>query len=130
MLTRLVTFVLIALAVAAGPARAQGGAAPYDRDLQRLAEILGALHYLRALCNANEGQKWRNEMQALVYAETPRRRAANGATSWSPASTADIADFSRLTARARPLPISSFAVISRKAPRSPAILRRDTQIDG
>src|SRR5262245_17878261 len=71
MLTRLVTFVLIALAVAAGPARAQSGAAPYDRDLQRLAEILGALHYLRALCNANEGQKWRNEMQALVDAETP-----------------------------------------------------------
>src|SRR5262249_17727393 len=47
------------------------GAAPYDRDLQRLAEILGALHYLRALCRANEGQKWPNEMQALVDAETP-----------------------------------------------------------
>ena len=67
------TFILawIALALAGAPARAQGGAAPYDRDLQRLAEILGALHYLRALCGANEGQKWRNEMQALVDAETP-----------------------------------------------------------
>src|SRR5262245_37252204 len=62
------------IVVAAGvPAAAQGpgGAAPYDRDLQRLAEILGALHYLRALCGANEGPKWRNEMQALVDAETP-----------------------------------------------------------
>jgi uncharacterized protein (TIGR02301 family) len=55
----------------AAPARAQDAAAPFDNDLQRLAEILGALHYLRAVCGANEGQKWRNEMQALVDAETP-----------------------------------------------------------
>ena len=68
--TRLLTLVWIMLA-ALTPARAQGGAAPYDRDLQRLAEILGALHYLRALCGANEGAKWRNEMHALVEAETP-----------------------------------------------------------
>jgi uncharacterized protein (TIGR02301 family) len=43
--------------------------APYDRDLQRLSEILGALHFLRAICGANEGQKWRNEAQALIEAE-------------------------------------------------------------
>jgi uncharacterized protein (TIGR02301 family) len=60
------------IVLAAAPAHAaEAGPAPYDRDLQRLAEILGALHYLRALCGANEGQKWRNEMQALVDAETP-----------------------------------------------------------
>src|SRR5262245_58883369 len=79
MLTRLVILAWIVLATlgAATPARAQAGAAPYDRDLQRLAEILGALHYLRAICGANEGQKWRNEMQALADAETPsgERRA-------------------------------------------------------
>jgi uncharacterized protein (TIGR02301 family) len=69
MLTRLLTLAWMTLAVLT-PARAQGPA-PYDRDLQRLAEILGALHYLRALCGANEGAKWRNEMQALVDAETP-----------------------------------------------------------
>lgn len=60
------------------PAHAQEAApAPFDKDLQRLAEILGALHYLRAVCGANDGQRWRNEMQALVDAETPsgeRRR--------------------------------------------------------
>ena len=39
--------------------------APFDADLQRLAEILGALHYLRGICGTNEGQKWRGEMQAL-----------------------------------------------------------------
>ncbi len=51
--------------------------APFDDDLARLGEILGALHYLRAICGANEGQKWRNEMQALIDAEAPsgeRRR--------------------------------------------------------
>jgi uncharacterized protein (TIGR02301 family) len=63
---------LIAIALAAGPARAaEGGPAPFDGDLQRLSEILGALHYLRAVCGSNEGQKWRGEMQALIEAETP-----------------------------------------------------------
>ena len=54
-----------------GPARAQDAAAPFDGDLQRLAEILGTLHYLRGICGTNEGGKWRNEMQALIDAETP-----------------------------------------------------------
>jgi uncharacterized protein (TIGR02301 family) len=44
---------------------------PYDPDLQRLAEILGALHYLRGVCGSNEGQKWRNEAQVLIDAEAP-----------------------------------------------------------
>lgn len=64
-------------ALAIGPTRAQDAAAPFDADLQRFAEILGSLHYLRNICGANEGQKWRNEMQALADAETPsgERRA-------------------------------------------------------
>ncbi|MFZ5735139.1 MAG: TIGR02301 family protein [Pseudomonadota bacterium] len=72
----LLTATLVVLSLAA-PARAQEAAAPFDADLQRLAEILGTLHYLRGICGANEGQKWRNEMQALVDAETPsgERRA-------------------------------------------------------
>ena len=60
-----------ALAAAAAPARAEVAVAPFDGSLQRLAEILGALHYLRNLCGANEGLKWRNEMQAIVDAEAP-----------------------------------------------------------
>ena len=44
---------------------------PYDHDLQRLSEILGALHFLRGICDANDGQKWRNEAQALIDAEAP-----------------------------------------------------------
>ncbi|MCA6122305.1 TIGR02301 family protein [Bradyrhizobium sp. WSM 1704] len=65
------TVVLLLSACLATPARAQDAPAPFDGDLQRLAEILGALHYLRGICNANEGTKWRNEMQALIDAETP-----------------------------------------------------------
>jgi uncharacterized protein (TIGR02301 family) len=61
---------LLALALASGPARAQAPA-PYDGSLQRLAEIMGALHYLRALCGANDGQKWRSDLQALIDAEAP-----------------------------------------------------------
>jgi uncharacterized protein (TIGR02301 family) len=45
--------------------------APYDHDLYRLAEILGALHFLRGLCASNEGQKWRTEAQTLIDAEAP-----------------------------------------------------------
>ena len=69
--------VLAATICGALSARAQDGAAPFDADLQRLAEILGALHYLRGICAANDGAKWRNEMQALIDAETPsgERRA-------------------------------------------------------
>jgi uncharacterized protein (TIGR02301 family) len=56
---------------------AEGDPAPFDNDLQRLAEILGSLQYLRGICGSNEGQKWRNEMQSLIDAEAPsgdRRR--------------------------------------------------------
>jgi uncharacterized protein (TIGR02301 family) len=68
---------LIVVSCLCGPVRAQDAPAPFDNDLQRLAEILGTLHYLRGICGSNEGGKWRNEMQALIDAETPsgERRA-------------------------------------------------------
>ncbi len=49
----------------------QSTPAPYDHDLQRLAEILGSLHFLRGICGSNEGQKWRNEAQTLIDTEAP-----------------------------------------------------------
>jgi len=70
----IIASMLLCLAV---PARADDTPAPFDNDMQRLAEILGALHYLRAVCGTNEGQKWRDQMQALIDAEIPdgdRRR--------------------------------------------------------
>ena len=72
MFTRLLTLAFILSCLAGAPARAvEGGPAPYDGDLQRLAEIMGALHYLRGVCGSKEGQKWRNEMQQLIDAEAP-----------------------------------------------------------
>ena len=75
---RLLAALFLTLSATAVHAQAtQGGTAPYESEMQRLSEILGALHYLRDVCGAKEGQTWRNEMQALVDAETPsgERRA-------------------------------------------------------
>jgi uncharacterized protein (TIGR02301 family) len=68
---KLLTTIAILLCLAAPVRAAEGDPAPFDGDLERLAEILGSLQYLRTVCNANEGQKWRNEMQALIDAEVP-----------------------------------------------------------
>lgn len=50
---------------------------PYDTKLLRLSEILGAVHYLRELCGAREGQAWRDQMRQLIELEgtTAIRRA-------------------------------------------------------
>jgi uncharacterized protein (TIGR02301 family) len=50
---------------------------PYDNKLMRLSEILGAIHYLRELCGAREGQVWRDQMNELIESEgtTAIRRA-------------------------------------------------------
>jgi uncharacterized protein (TIGR02301 family) len=81
MFRRALTVAVVALALAGTSARAiEGGPAPFDGDLQRLAEILGALHYLRGICGSNEGQRWRNEMQALIDAEAPSGERRNRLT--------------------------------------------------
>jgi uncharacterized protein (TIGR02301 family) len=67
--TRLLAVVCIVLSACSALRAAER--VPFDGDLQRLAEILGALHYLRGICGANEGPVWRNEMQALIDAEAP-----------------------------------------------------------
>jgi uncharacterized protein (TIGR02301 family) len=58
--------------LAGGPGQAWAAPAdakPYDDKLMRLAEILGAVHYLRELCNANDGQLWRERMKELLDTE-------------------------------------------------------------
>jgi uncharacterized protein (TIGR02301 family) len=50
---------------------------PYDDKLSRLAEVLGSVHYLRTLCKAETGDKWRLSMQQLLDSEAtdePRRK--------------------------------------------------------
>lgn len=44
---------------------------PYDDRMLRLAEILGAIHFLRELCGANDGQYWRERMEELIRSEGP-----------------------------------------------------------
>jgi uncharacterized protein (TIGR02301 family) len=77
--------IILISACLSGPARAEDAAAPFDGDLQRLAEILGTLHYLRGICGSNEGPKWRNEMQAPA---TPTS-AAVPKVSFAPATRSD-----------------------------------------
>lgn len=76
--TRAAVLALVVSALLSGAA-AQGttDARPYDDKLMRLCEILGAVHYLRELCGANDGQLWRDRMKELMDTEgsTALRRA-------------------------------------------------------
>jgi uncharacterized protein (TIGR02301 family) len=49
---------------------------PYEPQLMRLAEIMGALAFLRDLCGPKDGDTWRAKMAALLEAEakTEKRR--------------------------------------------------------
>jgi uncharacterized protein (TIGR02301 family) len=42
---------------------------PYEPQMTRLAEILGALSFLRSLCGDKDGGEWRAKMSALLDAE-------------------------------------------------------------
>jgi uncharacterized protein (TIGR02301 family) len=69
---RSIPTLMLAATLAAGPVSAAPGVKdtkPYDDRLMRLAEILGAVHFLRELCGANEGQMWRERMDDLIKAE-------------------------------------------------------------
>lgn len=69
--TRVCALVL-AVAVTVSCVSAQGAPGetrPYDDKLLRLCEILGAVHYLRELCGANDGQLWRDRMKELMDSE-------------------------------------------------------------
>jgi uncharacterized protein (TIGR02301 family) len=50
---------------------------PYDAGLLRLAEIMGALHFLQQLCGGEGTSAWRDQMAGLLDAEKPddQRRA-------------------------------------------------------
>lgn len=67
--------------LARGPAAqvtVQGtGQPPYEAELLRLAEILGAIHFIDTACETADAQVWRDRMIALVEAEapSPERRA-------------------------------------------------------
>ncbi len=91
-LTSVIRVLSVAICISAMPALAQSQEAEtegsdtsavkvlppaYDAQMMRLSEILGALHYLRELCGANEEQQWRDQMSTLIEKEEPtqERRA-------------------------------------------------------
>lgn len=76
-LCRHLLVLMLALSAVGGQVFAASDSKPYDDRLMRLSEILGAIHYLRELCGANEGQYWRDRMHDLMNAEgsTALRRA-------------------------------------------------------
>lgn len=41
----------------------------YEPDLMRLSEVMGALSFLRMLCNASDAPEWHKRMSALIDSE-------------------------------------------------------------
>ena len=74
---RYLAIAVLTLSLTASAGRAQVAPSALDDSLSRLSEILGALHYLRGICDSGEGTRWRAEMQALLETEgtTPERKA-------------------------------------------------------
>ena len=54
---------------ASAQATGTGDTRSYDDDLLRLSEILGSVHYLRAVCGGDDGQQWRQIAAELIRAE-------------------------------------------------------------
>ena len=71
------------LAAAPAPAQEEPTTGPRLETLAELAETLGEAHAIRALCNGDTDQTWRNYMQSLLDMEAPgggqRRAALTGA---------------------------------------------------
>ena len=74
----LLVAIVLSTSLLAAPLRAQDAdTKPYDDKLTRLAEVLGAVHFLRELCGSNDGQVWRDRMREILDGEgyTDLRRA-------------------------------------------------------
>ena len=71
---------LVALLLAAGPARAIDP--PYQAEMERLSEILGSLYFLDPLCNPAANSHRRSEMADLSALDDPdedRKQRLTGA---------------------------------------------------
>ena len=70
---------LLSLLALAQPARAIDP--PYQREMERLAEIMGSLYFLQPLCQQG-GEDWRGQMDELISLDEPdedRRQRLAGA---------------------------------------------------
>lgn len=72
-----IAFVLVSTAVYAAIVSVQATTPeiapppPYEEQLLRLSEILGAVHYLGHLCETDAGDVWREQMEKLIETEDP-----------------------------------------------------------
>jgi uncharacterized protein (TIGR02301 family) len=62
----LLVCLLPSLAAAQTAPQAPAQAPPFEPQLLRLAELMGALHYLRALCGFSDAPVWRDRMNDLI----------------------------------------------------------------
>lgn len=69
-MTAVLRSLLLLILLAPVAAQAAESPRPYDDKLLRLSEILGAVHFLRELCGAEEGQQWRQQMTELINADS------------------------------------------------------------
>ena len=79
LLSRTLTAALLALSLLVSPAHAIDP--PYQRQMERLAEIMGSLYFLQPLCQAGDAD-WRAEMAELIALDEPdedRRQRLAGA---------------------------------------------------
>ena len=60
--------IILVVAVFAGPVFAIDP--PYQRDMERLTEILGSLYFLQPLC-AHEQEDWREQAAQLIALDNP-----------------------------------------------------------
>ena len=63
--------ILVGTANAQEPTAPEQREPPYEAQLLRLSEILGSIHYLRQLCDSDEGSLWRDEMLGILDTEAP-----------------------------------------------------------
>jgi uncharacterized protein (TIGR02301 family) len=52
------------------PTPTRSEAPPYEADLLRLSELMGALAYLRDLCHDGDGARFRDQIARLIAADT------------------------------------------------------------
>ena len=77
LLAAAVAMALLCAGLSAPAPAQQSDTKPYDDKLTRLAEVLGAVHFLRELCGSTDGQLWRERMREILDGEgaTALRRA-------------------------------------------------------
>ncbi|WP_193336696.1 TIGR02301 family protein [Devosia beringensis] len=80
-MTNQLRILVLALLLVLAPLPALAIDPPYQRQMERLSEIMGSLYFLQPLCNRS-GEDWRAQMAELIALDQPdedRRQRLAGA---------------------------------------------------